>query len=396
MRVAIVASSFLPQRGRLERRVEQLATGLARRGVEVEILTQGPVRAKLDRGERITMRRFSTAVGPWRFAVSPKLWEHLRVTSDAFDVIDVHTRHTALALAVARTRVRQLVFTPGTTMDVFLGRPYARASRAFIASTARIICYSELQRDLLCDTLSGTAERTHVVPDGVDLEVLRAARPFTTAGIVVLAVDRLDRSTWARRAIAAMPSLDAEFRLVVVGDGPARDQLVAYAADLRISSRVQFAGAVPDTVLYRWLQTARVVVTLAGQGGSGSQVTEARAAGASVVASDLPIHREAAERPGGGRVIFVASPGSPLDVADAIDEAARVSVLPSADGLSVPAPSWESVVDSTWMLYRELIGAGLPPGRESGAGDLVGLAGQMPAERRDAAASRLNGARGWR
>lgn len=396
MRVAIVASSFLPQQGRLERRVEQLASGLASRGVEVEILTQGPARSILDRGELITMRRFSTAVGPWRFAVSPKLWEHLRVTSDTFDVVDVHTRHTPLALAVARTHVRHLVFTPGTTMDVFLGWPYARASRAFMASTARIICYSEVQRDLLCETLAWTAGRTHVVPDGVDLEALRAAMPFATAGIVVLAVDRLGRSTWTRRAIAAMPSLDPEFRLVVVGDGPARDQLVAYAADLRISSRVQFAGAVADAVLYRWLQTARVVVTLAGERGSGSQVTEARAAGASVVASDLPIHREAAERPGGGRVIFVAPNGSPLDVADAIDEAARVSVLPSADGLSVPAPSWESVVDSTWTLYRELIGADLPPARESGAGELVGLASQISAEHGDAAVSRANGARAWR
>jgi glycosyltransferase involved in cell wall biosynthesis len=396
MRVAIVASSFLPQRGRLERRVDQLARGLASRGVEVEILTQAPERSMVERGERVTTRRFSTAVGPWRFAVSPKLWEQLRVTSDAFDVVDVHTSHTPLALAVLRTRVRHLVFTPGTTMDGFLGRPYARASRAFIGSTARIICHSEVERDLLCETVAGTAGRTHVVPDGVDLEALRAARPFAAAGIVVLAVDRLSRTTWVRRAIAAMPSLDPEFRLVVVGDGPARDRLVAYAADLRIASRVQFAGAVPDAVLYRWLQTARVVVTLAGERGSGSQVTEARAAGASVVASDLPIHREAAERPGGGRVIFIAPNGSPLDVADAIDEAARVSVLRSADGLSVSAQSWESVVDSTWLLYRELLGADARPERQRGAGDLVGLAAQMPVERGGAGESRVNGARGWR
>ena len=53
-----------------------------------------------------------------------------------------------------------------------------------------------------------------------------------------------------------------EFWLVVVGDGPARGRLAAYAADLRVSSRVRFVGAVPDPVLYRWLRTARVVVTL--------------------------------------------------------------------------------------------------------------------------------------
>jgi glycosyltransferase involved in cell wall biosynthesis len=153
-----------------------------------------------------------------------------------------------------------------------------------------------------------------------------------------------------------MLSLGPEFRLVVVGDGPERYRLVAYAGDLRISSRVHFVGAVSDAVLYRWLRTARVVVTLAGERGSGSQVTEACAAGASVVASDLPIHRRAAERSGGGHVIFVPPRGSPFDVADAIDEAARVSVHPSSQALAPAGPSWDTVIDSTWLLYEQLIG----------------------------------------
>jgi glycosyltransferase involved in cell wall biosynthesis len=399
MKVALVASSFLPEPGRLERRVDHLARGLARRGAEVEILTQGPVRSTLHQCERVTVRCFPTGVGPVRFTVAPKLWERLRLTSGAFDLVDVHTRNASLALAVARTRVRRLVFTPGASMDAILGWPYARATRAFIGSTAQIVCHSELERDLLRQVLPGTADRTHVVPDGVDTEALRAAQPFETAGVVVLAVDRLDGPTWVRRAIAAMPSLDPEFRLVVVGDGPARDRLAAYAADLRIASRVQFAGSVSDAALYRWLRTARVVVTLAGERGSGSLVTEARAAGASVVASDLPIHREAAERPGGSHVIFVTPKGSPLDVADAIDEAARVSVLPSA-GLAFSAPSWQSVVDSTVTLYEQLIGADPRPARGRGAGELVGVAAQMRAqseprgERRTW--TRVNGGRRWR
>jgi glycosyltransferase involved in cell wall biosynthesis len=377
----------------LERRVEQLANGLAERGVEVEILSQGAAQSSVERCEGVTVRRFATAVGPMRFAVAPKLWERLRLTSGAFDLVDVHSRQKLLALAVARTGVRPIVFTPGVPMDVFLGWPYAPATRAFIGSTAQIVCHSEIEGHRLCETLPGTADRTHVVPDGVDTEALLAAKPFMTEGAVVLAVDRLDRTTWVRRAIAAMPGLDPEYRLVVVGDGPARDRLAAYAADLRISSRVEFAGAVSDAVLCRWLRTARVVVTMAGESGSGSQVTEARAAGASVVASDVPIHREAAERPGGGHVIFVAPNGSPLDVADAIDEAARVSVLPSAGGLAFSAPSWESVVDSTSMLYGQLLGTDLGPARDRGAGELVEHAAARA--RVGVAAHRVNGARRW-
>jgi glycosyltransferase involved in cell wall biosynthesis len=370
MKVALISSSFLPELGRLERRVDQLARGLARRGADVEILTQGPAESTVEYYERVTVRRFPTAVGPLRFAVAPKLWERLRLTSAGFDVIDVHTRHPSLALAVARSRARRLVFTPGAPMEVFLGWPYTRATRAFIAGASQIVCHTEIQRDLLCEALPRAAQRTQVIPDGVDIEAMSAARPFATPGPVVLAVDRLDRPGGVGRAIAAMPSLDADIRLVVVGDGPARDRLRAFAGDLRVSSRVRFVGAVPDAILYRWLRTARVVVALAGERGSESQVAEARAAGASVVASDLPSHRQAAERPGGGHVIFVTPNGSPLDVADAINEAAGVSVLPRARTLSLSAPSWDSVVDSTWMLYEKLFGGDplLAAGGTAGAG----------------------------
>jgi glycosyltransferase involved in cell wall biosynthesis len=399
MRVALIASSFLPEPGRLERRVDQLARGLAGRGAEVEILTHGPMRSTVHQCEGVTVHRFPTAVGPLRFTVAPKLWDRLRLTSEAFDLVDVHTRNPSLTLAVARTRVRRLVFTPGAPMDAFLGWPRAGATRAFIGSTAQIVCHSEIERDLLCQAIPGTAGRTHVLPDGVDTEALRAAEPFVTAGVVVLAVDRLHGQTWVRRAIAAMPSLDPEFRLVIVGDGPARDRLAAYADDLRVASRVQFAGRVSDAVLYRWLRTARVVVTLAGERGSGSQVTEARAAGASVVASDLPIHRESAGRTGGSHVIFVAPKGSPLDVADAIDEAARVSVLPNT-GLAFSAPSWQSVVDDTLMLYGQPIGTDLRPARHRAADELVGVAAQIRAESdaRDERSphARVNGGRRWR
>ena len=88
--------------------------------------------------------------------------------------------------------------------------------------------------------------------------------------------------------ILEMQSEDPEFRLVIVGDGPARDRLQAFADDLRVSSRIQFTGPVSDAVLHRWLRTARVVVSLPGERSSGMAVTEACTAGVSVVASISP------------------------------------------------------------------------------------------------------------
>lgn len=355
MKVALVAPSFRSEHGRMERRINQLARGLAAGGVEVEILTQGGSQSTCALGERITLCRYPTVVGPLRFVVAPQLWERLRTTAESFDVVDVHTRHPCVALAVARLHVSRLVFTPGSSMDVFLGWPYAAAMRALVSAHALIVCHSATERDQLCRTIPETSHRTHVVPDGVDVAALRAATPFMTRGIVVLAVDRLDRGSWVRRAIAAVPSLPPEFRLVVIGDGPARDRLRGYAADLGILARVQFVGSVPDGVLAQWLRSARVVLSLGAERGSGSQVAEAGAAGAFVVASDLGINREAALRAHAPQAIYVSPRSSPLDVSDAIDEAARTPFLSSVDPEPAPPPSWDATVDSTRKLYRELL-----------------------------------------
>jgi glycosyltransferase involved in cell wall biosynthesis len=381
MKIALVASSFPPKLGRLERRVDHLARGLALLGAQVEVLTQGAEQPVVESRDGVTVRRYATGIGRVRFAVAPKLWERLWLSSESFDVVDVHTRHAALALAVASARVRPLVFTPLAPMDAFLGWPYTRAMRGLVGSSARIVCQSQWERDRLCGALPQVAGRTMVVPDGVDAASLREARPLDEAGVVVLAVDRLGRRTGIGRAIAAMPSLDPEFRLVAVGDGPARGRLEAFAEDLSVSSRVQFVGAISDALLYRWLRTARVVVALSGERGSGMQVTEARAAGAPVVASELPANREAAERPGGGPVIFVAPKGSPLEVADAIDHAARLALLPTAGARSFCPPPWEEVVEATWELYRELTRRTVRSALDRGGSEPVGPAGHRRGRR---------------
>lgn len=381
MKVALVASSYLPERGRLERRVDELARGLAKRGAEVEILTQGPAQLVPEHREGVIIRRFPTVAGPLRFPSAPRLRERLRAACPPFDVVDVHTRQLSLAMAVASTRIHPLVLTSSVPMDAFANWRHAGTMRAVVGAAAQIVCPSEFEREVVCRIVPDARRRTQVLPDGVDAAAVRAVKPFDSDDVVVLAVDRLEHATGVGRAIAAMPSLDPEFRLVVVGDGPARARLSAFAVDLRISSRVRFVGAVSDELLFRWLRTARVVVALPCDRGSGSLVTEARVAGVAVVASDLPVHRQAADQPGLGPVVFVAPRGSPLDVADAIEEAARLPMSSSAALLPSCARSWESVIDSTWRLYRGLVGGAVDSEPETAMSEVVDLTPQLPAGR---------------
>lgn len=350
MRVALVASSYVPRPGGLERHVDELARGLTHRGVEVEVLTQDPPRRlpPVSEFEGFVVRRFGGSVGHAHLAVAPRLWEHLRRTAASFDLVHVHTTHPQLALAVAHARPHRFVFTPHAPVRRLLRWPNTRMTGALIGYAAQTICSAAVESDLLRARFPKAADRISVVPHGVDVAEIQAATPLGHPGIVVLSAGRLERYKRIDRAIAAMPALDPAFRLAVVGDGPARQKLLAHAADLRVSPRVEFVGSVPDAELYRWLRTGRVAVALAEDDSSGMQVIEALSAGVPVVASDIPVHREAAAYVDGAAVTFLSTTGSPLEVADRVSEAAELALPPTAQP---PVPTWDEVVDRTLDLY---------------------------------------------
>jgi glycosyltransferase involved in cell wall biosynthesis len=348
MKIQIVTPHYSTRPGALERHVQRLAHGLARRGATVEVLTQEGERWRqpVVESDGVLVRRF----------LPPALWEHVRrraATHDA-DVVHLHGAHVGLGLAVARAGVRRLVFTPHIPVEQLSRWPRAQMLRAVVDRAGLILSTSRGEADLLGHAVPSAASRVRVVPNGVDGEEIQAARPFRSVGQVVLAVGRLARYSGLARTIAAMASLDPELRLVVVGDGPARRSLQAHAVDLQVRSRVLFTGAVPDAVLYRWLRTAAVVVAPAERQGSGVQMLEAVSAGAPVVASATSTHREIAAYLESPAVVLVSPTGSPLEVADAIS---RVAGTRDRSTIQAEVPTWDAVVDRTLELYRQAAAA---------------------------------------
>jgi glycosyltransferase involved in cell wall biosynthesis len=370
MKIGLVASTYLPRPGGLERHVDRLARGLAARGAEVEVLTQHPGRRvpAVSEVDGVVVRRFVAPIGNGHGALSPALCEHLRRTARSFDLLHVHTAHAPLALAVARMRPRRLVFTPHAPIRRLLRWPYTWVAGAVLQHALRTAPTSSAEGDVIRRRFPRVAPRVRVVPTGVDAAAILAAEPLMDDGDrLVLAVGRLERYKRVDRTIAAMAGVPASFRLAVVGAGPARRGLEARAADLRVSDRVEFVGALPEELLYRWLRTTRVLVCLSEMEASSVAVMEALSAGAPVVASDTPVHREAASWFPGAPVLFVPNAASPLRIADAISETSRMRV-PSS--LALAAPSWDTVVECTCALYEELLSDGVRRcvNRPNGAG----------------------------
>jgi glycosyltransferase involved in cell wall biosynthesis len=354
MKVALVASRYAPLPGALERHVEMLGRGLAERGVHVEVLTQhrGHVLPRLSEVDGVLVRRFPAPIAAGQGALSASLCDHLRRRARSFDLVHVHCSHAPLGLAVARAHPQRMVFTPHAPMQRLLRWPYTRVTAAVLQHALRTVPTSNAEADLVRRRFPALASRVHVIPTGVDREALLAAADVSQVdGDTVLTVARLERHKRVERTIAAMAAVPEGFRLAVVGTGPALRSLTRCMADLRLSGRVHFLGPLPDDALYRWLRTARVFVSLAEQEASGAPVLEALTAGASVVASDIAVHREAAACVPGAPVVFVPSEPSPLHVADAICEAAAMHAPSPASAVLC----WDAVADRTHRLYAELI-----------------------------------------
>jgi glycosyltransferase involved in cell wall biosynthesis len=294
-------------------------------------------------------------------------WRALRLATDGVDVVDIHISALPLAPPSVPLELGPMVLTVHVPMRRLTRWPYSRTAGTLINASQRILCASAAERELLIEAFPHAAHRAEVLRPGVDDPAIQAAAPFASAQPVVVTGGRLERNQCVDRAIAAMASLQPYFRLVILGGGPDRRRLEAFATDLRVDTGVSFAGTLSDASRYRWLRTAHVFAALAVEDSSGVEMLEALTAGASVVASDIPVHREVAEQVPGSSVFFVAPEGSPLDVADAID---------LADEAPRPAApwqvrSWESLVDRTLDVYRDLALDREPVGARISSGDRV-------------------------
>ncbi|MDP9866840.1 MULTISPECIES: glycosyltransferase family 4 protein [Streptosporangium] len=103
-------------------------------------------------------------------------------------------------------------------------------------------------------------------------------------------------------------------RLVVLGEGPARSQLLGQARALGVEDHVELRGAVPQAEVVSVLQHARVLAHPSWSEGQPRAVLEAMACGLPVLCSDIPAHREIVG-PEAGRLL---APAQARDWAEAI------------------------------------------------------------------------------
>lgn len=137
-------------------------------------------------------------------------------------------------------------------------------------------------------------------------------------------------------------------RLILLGDGPLRPELIQLARQLGVSSDVDFAGVVPDVI--PWLARASLFVLSSRYEGLPNALIEALAAGCPVVSTDCPS--------GASEILMGGQLGSLVPIGD--DEAmahammTRLGLKPSPEIIAQSLDRFSSA--GVAQQYLELMG----------------------------------------
>lgn len=355
MRVALVVPEYLPHLGGIQKHVEELAAGLVRRGIAVEILAQQKDKTPpVDSTDSLVrIRRFRVPVSLPRYSISPALLGHLRKNGASYDIIHAHNYHELVPLFARLAGADKLVVTPhyhapsGRPVDTVLRAPHRLLMQRVMRSVDRVICVTKAESDALISEVSGIAARIRVIPNGVDVARIANSVPMDIGKPYLLSVGRLE--TYKRVDLSIAAALHGGHDLMIAGDGPARQALEDSVA--QAGTRVRFLGRVNDAELHRWIRGAAAVVTMSEREAFGLVVLEAFAAGVPVVASDISAHRETVGY-GPPEASVTVPPGAEPMV---LEQSIRQLLATGARGFQAPVPTWDDMAARTLSLYQELL-----------------------------------------
>jgi phosphatidyl-myo-inositol alpha-mannosyltransferase len=363
MRIGIVCPYSFQIPGGVQTHVRDLAETLLALGHTVSVLApaddDAPRPAYLVPAGRAVPVRYNGSVA--RLSFGPLSAARVRrwITGGDFDVLHVHEPLTPSLsmLAVVSARDEPIVATFHTAITRSRAMQAASVVLQLVLEriTARI-AVSELARKVQVEHLAGGAWE---IPNGVFVERFADAQPLPGWPGVGGAIGFLGRFTEPRKGFPVL--LDAfttlarerrSLRLLVAGRGDPADLLENVPAE--IAGRITFLGMVSDEEKARMLRSVDVCVAPNMGGESfGMILTEAMAAGAPVVASDLEAFRRVLDGGRAGELVPVGDgPALACVLGRLLDDPARRAELSTRASEVVATYDWPVVARRVLEVYQ--------------------------------------------
>jgi glycosyltransferase involved in cell wall biosynthesis len=253
--------------------------------------------------------------GGWQRLGVPKLLGHT-IRRRGVNVLHAHLSDSLAWAALLQGRAAVPCLVSHHTTDLIdtvgIGRPlYGWTRRRLLYACSRVVAHniavSDAVRARLVAEAHVPAARISVIENGLALPAAervaasadrrrrcRAGAGLATGGgPTVVAVGRLTREKGFDTLLHAVPAIRAvrpDARVVILGDGPYRDDLLRLRAELGLTDIVALPGFVDDVGAV--LEQADVLAAPSHIEGLPMAVIEAMAWGLPVVVSDIPGHRD--------------------------------------------------------------------------------------------------------
>jgi len=238
MRVAFV--SLYPDQLRSDgatRRARRVAERLSARGHDVVFCCAQWWDGPLDAFEQNGVEYVAVTESPSARRFASKLPFALRrVDPDVVHAANSPPSQVAAAKTAARVLRVPVVVDWWTARDEDTDRMLRRAAKR----ANRVLAPSRMVKTEARE-YGASADAVTVVPDSIDVDLVREADPDPRADLVY--ARRLDGHANVESFLLALAELrDRDWRAAVVGDGPGRTAAAETAAELRIDDRVEFLG----------------------------------------------------------------------------------------------------------------------------------------------------------
>ena len=351
MRVVILANAASPHTWRW-------ASGLARRGLEVHVLS---IRDALIPG--VTVHRVGVGDPKGRGRVTSLLSYLLlllvarrRVIRLRPDVVNAHYTVTHGAIAVV-SRYRPLVVTVWGS-DAARGDRPARGPKRwlnrFVLRHATAVTTASQFLAGIATTLGGESVVPRVVPFGVDTTEFRPAMPTEPLIGFVKRFDRRYDPVTLVRAFAAMRQ--PGWRMLMVGGGPLHDELAGEAQRLGVADRVDLRGSIPPDDVPALLGSLAILANPSASESFGVVNLEAAATAIPVVATRVGGTAETVIEGETGLLVPVGDAAAMAAALDTLagDAALRERMGAAGRRMVEQHFDWERCVDSMIAVFRSV------------------------------------------
>lgn len=337
LRVGFFTEVYRPVVNGVVASVDALAGGLRARGHEVYCFTPKVPGYEETDGPVFRMPSLPLPDTPYRLTLPLVKRRNVQNVIKRLSIIHAHSPFVTgwMGLRYARRYAIPFVYTYHTKLEEYAHYlPFEPAATRAAAETLTR-AFADMADAVIVPTLAmetrlrelGVEARIEVVPTGVDLarfgggrrDAGLRARVGANGNRLLLFVSRLAKEKNVDLLIHALAAAPADLHLVIGGDGPERDALEALAAAAGVGDRIRFLGAVERDALPDLYASSDAFVFPSTTETQGLVQAEALAAGALVVAADVPINRDVLG--GAGRVVaptvegfakaFAAVPGAP-------------------------------------------------------------------------------------